>query len=277
MRSLSIGLLNLGQARLTLDVVEGLRGFRAAGWRTQLIVVDQGSEDADIRALRGGLAAAADDFDEVDFVEAGENLGAAAGRNVVLARSEGQRILILDNDLVLDGEAGWFEQLWRDLDDDPTLGIVGPTLVFASDPSTVQATGIGLTRLGRVGYLNRGLQVEDVPAEPVRVIASPAACWLMEGSIQREVGLFPEVYYPMQYWDVDYCMQLDAAGYGVLNDRRVTIRHIVNVTTRSMGDRTFARTAVRHGMIFRERWGHRLATLDTIEDADVYWGPVPRS
>jgi GT2 family glycosyltransferase len=80
----------------------------------------------------------------------------------------------------------------------------------------------------------------------------------------------------MQYWDVDYCMQLRAAGFGVLCDPRVRVRHIANVTTRAHGDREFARTAVRHGMIFRERWRRELEEIEVIEDADIYWGPIPR-
>lgn len=268
--------MNLEQAALTTAVIASLAGLRSRSWRTQLVLVDHGSGARDLERLRAGVAEHRNHFDDVVFLDAGRNLGAAAGRNRILERSEGSRILILDNDLELENDLAWLEGLWGDLDDDPSLAIAGPTLVFARYPELVQAAGIGLTRLGRVAYLHRGEPVDAVPRTPVRVLASPAACWLVDRGIQREVGLFPEIYYPMQYWDVDYCMQLHEAGYGVLCDRRHRVRHIVNVTTRAMGDRVFARTAVRHGMIFRERWGHRLEQVADVEDDDVYWGPVPR-
>jgi len=275
-RSISIGLININQSGLTIAMMEKLAGLSRRGWSAQLIVIDNGSEQEDLNRLREWIDSHSASFADTDFTATGENLGASAGRNLILGRAEGQRILILDNDLVLDDEDAWLDRLWRDLDEDERLAIAGPTLVFAQYPDVIQAMGIGLTRLGRVGYLHRGDAVDTVPTTPVEVVASPAACWLMDGAIQREIGLFPEIYHPMQFWDVDYCMQLRAAGFGVLCDRRVRVKHIANVTTRSRGNREFARTAVRHGMIFRERWSDALAKLDTIDDVDIYWGPIPR-
>jgi hypothetical protein len=57
----------------------------------------------------------------------------------------------------------------------------------------------------------------------------------------------------------------------------VAVRHIENVTTRSLKDHPYARTAVRHAMVFREKWGHRLPALATLTDADISWAPGPES
>ena len=275
MKSVTIGLSNINQSGLTIDMLEVPAGLGARGWSTQVVLVDNGSDRADVALLEGWLHENRGRFTDTEFIDARENLGAAAGRNRILERAEGARTLIVDNDLELDS-LDWFEALWSLGDAHPDAGIVGPALVFARYPEIVQAAGIGLTRLGRVGYLHRGDRVDEVPPTVERVIASPAACWLMDTEVQRAVGLFPEIYYPMQYWDVDFCMQLDAHGSAVLCDRSLHVRHIVNTTTRSMGDHLFARTAVKHGIIFRERWGARLETIDAIDDSEIYWGPVPR-
>ena len=276
MRSITIGVLNVDQAELTIALLERLAELPGDRWHPQLVLVDNGSARPDIERLRGWVGDNRGRFGDAVLMESEKNLGASAGRNLILERSEGDRILILDNDLVLAEGDAWLSTPWKDLDDDAHLAIAGPLLVFAAHPDVVQAAGIGLTRLGRVGYLHRGDHVDSVPFAPTRVLASPAACWLMSAEAQRAVGLFPEIYAPMQYWDVDYCMQLGAAGFGVLCDRSVRVRHIANVTTRSLGDRTFARTAVRHGMIFRERWHEKLAEINVIDDAEIYWGPIPR-
>lgn len=275
MRPVTIGVINLDQAELTIAMLERLAELPSDLWSVQLILIDNGSASEDTMKLRRWIGDHASSFGDIVFLETGKNLGASAGRNLILARSDGDRILILDNDIVLADDDWWLKKLWTDLDDE-TVAIAGPMLVFAEHPEVVQAAGIGLTRLGRVGYLHRGDLADGVPPESVRVVASPAACWLMSAEAQQSVGHFPEIYHPMQYWDVDYCMQLRAAGFGVLCDRSVRVRHIANVTTRSLGDRTFARTAVRHGMIFRERWGDELAELDVMNDSDIYWGPIPR-
>lgn len=275
MRSVSIGLINVNQSALTISMMERLAEASDRGYAAQLILVDNGSESEDLARLLAWVESNRPRFSDVSFFDAGENLGAAAGRNVILERSEGERILILDNDLEL-SDLDWLDALWTVSDEHPEAGLVGPMLVFAKHPDIVQAAGIGLTRLGRVAYLHRGDRVTEVDPTVVTVQASPAACWLLDRDVQREAGLFPEVYYPMQYWDVDYCMQLEAIGSSVLCDRRIQVRHIVNTTTRSMGDGFFARTAVKHGIIFRERWGDRLRTIDAIEDREIYWGPIPR-
>lgn len=275
MRSVSIGLINVNQSALTISMMERLAEAADRGYSAQLVLVDNGSAPDDLARLEGWVDANGGRFSDVAFFDAGENLGAAAGRNVILERCEGDRILILDNDLELP-DLDWLDTLWEVSDRRPDAGLVGPMLVFAAHPDVVQAAGIGLTRLGRVAYLHRGDLVESVPPTVETVQASPAACWLLDRDVQREAGLFPEIYYPMQYWDVDYCMQLEAIGSSVICDRSTRVRHIVNTTTRSMGDSFFARTAVKHGMIFRERWADRLETLDAIQDADIYWGPIPR-
>ena len=276
MRSLTIGLVNIDQSELTIAMMENLAGLPKDRWNPQLIVIDNGSARAEVDALRKWVERNQARFGDTVLVATGENLGASGGRNLILQRARGERILILDNDLLLPQDFGWLDALWQDLDDDDQLAIAGPMLVFATHPTVVQAVGIGLTKLGRVGYLYRGDAVDRVPSTPTRVVASPAACWLMNAAAQRKVGLFPQMYHPMQYWDVDYCMQLREAGFAILCDPRIRISHIGNVTTRAHGNREFARTAVRHGMIFRERWRHVLQEIDAIDDCDIYWGPIPR-
>jgi GT2 family glycosyltransferase len=81
----------------------------------------------------------------------------------------------------------------------------------------------------------------------------------------------------VQYEDVDYTMKLLETGWKIACDRRVAVRHIENVTTRSLKDHPYARTAVRHAMVFREKWGHRLPALATLTDADISWAPGPES
>jgi GT2 family glycosyltransferase len=110
----------------------------------------------------------------------------------------------------------------------------------------------------------------------VEVVASPAACWLMRREAQQAIGLFPLEYYPMQYWDVDYCVQLGLGGWKILCDCTIRIRHIGNVTTRNLEDHPYARVSVRHGMLFREKWADILPQMATLQDDDIYWGPIPR-
>ena len=275
MPNLTASLLNIDEAQLTIDVLDKLARLSAKNWAVQLIFVDNGSRDEQLRQLSDWFLTNKDRFAEVLFVSACRNLGGNGGHNLTFNLASGDRILLLDNDVILPEDSDWLEVLWQRMEDDTQTGIVGPMLVFADYPETVQATGIGLTDRGRVGYLNRGQPVEQVPPALIEVVASPSACWLVRRDAQQEVGLFSDEFYPMQYWDVDFCVRLGVAGWKILCDCGVRVIHIENVTTRNLKDHPYARVAVRHGMIFREKWADLLPQIATVCEDDIYWGPIP--
>jgi len=276
MRNLTVSLLNLNKAQLTIDVLDKLLRLPAGDWIVQLIVVDNGSRQDQVQLLSDWFSANKDQFAEVLFVAASRNLGANGGRNVALRLASGDGILILDNDVILPDDNCWLDILWRRIKDDPKIGIVGPMLIFASHPDIVQSTGIGLTERGRVGYLNRAEPVDGIKPQLKEVVASPAACWLINKTAQQSAGLFSDEFYPMQYWDVDFCVRLRLAGWKIVCDCSIGIRHIGNITTRSLTQHPYARIAVKHGMQFRKKWEGILPQIATISDEDIYWGPMLR-
>lgn len=276
-RKLTVSLLNINEAQLTLDILDKLAGLSKQDWQVQLILLDNGSEADQFQPLLDWVFVNKTHFAEALFIKASRNLGATGGRNTALKLASGQHILILDNDLVLPDDTNWLYMMWESMEANPQAAIVGPMLVFASHPDIVQATGIGLTRHGRVGYLNRGRSIATIPPNLLEVVASPAACWLVRKEAQQAVGLFSEEYYPVQYEDVDLCVRLGLTGWKTLCDCRIKIKHIENVTTRNLKDHPFARLTVKQGMRFREKWIDILPQIATISEDEIYWGPIPPS
>jgi GT2 family glycosyltransferase len=275
-RNLTASLLNINEAQLTMDVLDRLAALSAEDWSVQLILVDNSSRDDQVRRLSDWFLVNRDCFAEMLLISASRNLGADGGRNVALRLASAERILILDNDVVLPGDPSWLETLWQRLEEDPQIGIVGPMLVFADYPDIVQGAGIGLTERGRVGYLNRGQPVAGLPLTLLDVVATPSACWLLRREAQQAVGLLSDEFYPVQYEDVDFCVRLGLAGWKVVCDRSVCIKHVGNVTTSNLEDFPFARLTVRQGMRFKEKWADILPQIATIAEDDIYWGPIPR-
>ena len=274
-RFLTISLLNINEAQLTINVLEKLAHLSAHTWSVQLIVVDNGSYPDQVQQLLEWFSATKHQFEEVIFLASSSNLGSTGGRNAALKLASGDNVLILDNDVILPDDPHWLETLWNWLEEYPEVGLVGPMLVFANHPNIVQVAGIGLTDRGRVGYLNRAQHIDTLPPTPAQVVASPAACWLLRRKAQQEVGLFSEEFYPVQYEDVDLCVRLGLVGWKIICDRSIRIQHIENVTTRNLKDHPFARMTVKHGMQFREKWADFLPKIATIVDKDIYWGPIP--
>ena len=277
MRHMTVGVLNLNQAHLTIDILQNLARLSPQDWRVQMILVDNGSLSSDVYQLFDWTMSHNSHFAEVLFVSSSSNLGATGGRNIIFNSASGDRILMLDNDVILPEDFLWLETLWRRMDKEPRAAIVAPMLVFSDFPHIVQAAGIGLTQQGRVGYLHRADLVDSIPTTLTEVVASPTACWLLNRKAQKEVGELSEEFYPVQYEDVDFCVRLGLAGWKVLSDRSVHLRHIENVTTKNLEQYPFARLTVKHGMAFRKKWKEILLKIATLSDQDIYWAPIPRA
>lgn len=275
MRQLTVSLLNINEAELTLDILEKLAQLTYLGWQLQLVLVDNGSRPEVLQRLVAGFTAYKGNFEELLLISASRNLGAMGGRNLAFKLATYNRLLVLDNDVILPEGDAWLERLWGVLENDEQAAIAGPALVFATRPEVVQVAGIALTATGRVGYLHRGAPISQLPAGPVEVVASPSACWLVRREAQQAIGLLSDEFYPVQYEDVDFCIRLKLAGWKVICDRDLKIEHIENVTTRNLQDHPFARLTVRQAMRFKEKWLELLPQLATITEKEIYWGANP--
>jgi GT2 family glycosyltransferase len=274
--SLSVGVLNFDQADMTVQMLDQVAELSEAGWGIQLIVVDNGSAKNEVQHLTDWFVSNRHRFVESIVVGASRNLGCAGGRNVILKLAAGEAFLFLDNDIILPDSPEWLAILWQDLQADPNIAIVGPMLVFSDYPEIVQAAGSGLTDRGRVGYLHRGEPVETIPEMSVQVGVSPSACWLVRSKAQRAIGYFSEDFDPAQYEDVDFCVRLRLDAWKIVCDRSVRVVHREHVTTKNIPGHPFERLNVRNAMRFREKWADVLPEIATIQQKDIYWGPIPR-
>jgi GT2 family glycosyltransferase len=273
---LTVGILNFNAAAMTVQLLDQLAQLREAGCDIQLIVVDNGSAKNEFQYLSDWFVSNRHRFVEAIVVGVSHNLGCAAGRNVILKLAAGEAFLFLDNDIILPDSPQWLATLWQDLQSDPDIAIVGPMLVFSEYPEIVQAAGSGLTARGRVGYLHRGEPVWTVPETAVQVGLSPSACWLVRPTAQRSIGLFSEEFDPAQYEDVDFCVRLRLEGWRIVCERSVRVAHKEHATTKNIPGHPFERLNARNAMRFREKWADVLPEIATIQQQDIYWGPIPR-
>ena len=157
MYSVTASLLNINEAALTIGVLGKLAGLPDKDWQVQLVLVDNGSRPDQAQPLFEWVLTNKQRFHEVLFITASKNLGCTGGRNIAFKLATNDRILILDNDIMLPEDSAWLERLWSIMESDPKVAIAAPMLVFHDRPDIVQAAGIALTKTGRVGFLNRGM------------------------------------------------------------------------------------------------------------------------
>jgi GT2 family glycosyltransferase len=204
---------------------------------TQVIVIDNGSDDGSVERLRAVHPA-------LDLRCNPRNLGYGAGQNAVLAEllDDGfDWIWLLNNDArprpgalgrMLDAAAG-----------DAQIGAVGARLLDAEPPHRLQTLGGGHVHWWR--GRSREWNHDQAPSPDLDYLTG--ASLLLRCDALRQVGLFDERFF--LYWeDVDLCLRLKQAGWvlAVAADAEVLHRQSASTGEGSAAkDRLINATAVK--------------------------------
>ncbi|MBE7210927.1 MAG: glycosyltransferase family 2 protein [Gluconacetobacter diazotrophicus] len=157
-----------------------------------------------------------------------ENLGFAPACNVGLAVAVGEHVCFLNSD-VLAPEPDWLDRLLHTLSAHPSVGLLGPMLLFEDD--TVQHRGMDYAPLFEFGgwlfptHPGKG----SWPPESRGLVYPPAitgACMLMSRSLAVELGGFDEDYLIGDFEDSDLCLRARARGELCAVDTAVTLYHL---------------------------------------------------
>jgi N-acetylglucosaminyl-diphospho-decaprenol L-rhamnosyltransferase len=191
-----------------------------------LVVVDNGSADGSVDALRAALP-------DVRVVRAPGNVGYARAANLGAAATRAPVVAVLNVDLVV--EPGAAKALLDRIDHEARLGAIGPQLrnpdgtVYPSARSLPSIpVAVGHAVLGRWNpenrYSRRYRQLDDDPSTPRLVdVVSGAAIWLRRRALD-EIGGWDERYF-MYLEDTDLCWRLRLAGWDVAYEPSAVVHH----------------------------------------------------
>lgn len=183
----------------------------------RVLVVDNGSTDGSPQAI-------ARQFLQVEQIVNPQNLGFAGGFNVGLrhALAAGADFaFILNNDTIA---APNILELLVAAASANDVGIVAPSIFYASDPARVWSTGGGRNRLTleMTGDHGRRAPITEITE---REFLSGCAMCIKRSALER-VGLFDEEFF-MYYEDSDYCLRTRRAGFQLLVVPQARIWHKV--------------------------------------------------
>jgi len=242
----------------------------------QIVVIDNGSRDGSVDFLAGEFAGQAEAAGCSYALIANEgNAGACTARNQGLERVTGEYVAFCDNDLAV-RSSDWLAVLAGTLDRVPSVGIVGPKLLFPYEPFRIECAGVGISQTGRVQYFGRG-EARDAEQHctprPVQCLTS--ACWLMRRELPERIGNLDEVFNPAQFEDFDYCYRAREAGWEVYYQPGAEMYHFENVTTDGSQDVNFPYVTIKNGRVFKERWRRMFSDEDGPADEDCRWEKIP--
>lgn len=213
---LSIIIVNYKTAPLTAALVESLlKDDLPKG--TEIIVVDNGSEDESVAFLRS-------DYPEILVIDNRENKGLAAGVNAGLAVARGQYYLVLNPDMI--ALPGAVATLTAFMDDNSDVGMAAGKLVSPNGklqyscyryykPMTIvyRRTPFGKTKAGKQAI--SAFLMKDFDHKAIRDVDwLMGACLMVRRDVVKKIGGMDEQFF-LYFEDVDWCRRVWEAGYRV--------------------------------------------------------------
>lgn len=250
MYALSVIIVNYNSGELLKRCLNSLRCF-LTGVSHEICVVDNTSSD-------GSVPLAQREFPHVRWIVNPSNLGFAAALNLGLRATSGRYILWLnpDAELLNSGMA----ELIRYLDQNPSVGILGPLLVnpdgsrqlscrsFPSYRTALFHRYALLTRLFPGNpysrqYLHSGRYSETI--HDVDWVSG--ACLLHRREVAERLGGLDERFF-MYCEDVDFCLRARRAGWTTQHHPGARVLHYIGVSSRHAAVRMIAE---RHRSLWR--------------------------
>ncbi len=189
------------------------------------------------------------------------NVGYAPANNAGLRHARGQYVCFLNSD-IFPGDDRWIDTLVGRLDADPTLGAVGPVLLF--EDGTVQHRGLAYEPLPEYGnwlfptHPGKGMR----PPRRRGLETQPAitgACLMTRLATAQACRGFDERFAIGDFEDSDFCLRIAALGLRCAVDLDV---HLYHLERQSQGDMT---NAWRFNLTLFNAWTHQNRWRATLE------------
>lgn len=206
----SIIILNWNGLKDTIECLESLRKITYPDY--QVLVVDNGSTGADVKALRERFR------NYIHIIENDKNYGFAEGNNIgmryALTNYNPDYLLLLNNDVSVDPD--FLTELVKAAEKNPKIGLLGPVIYDYYRQSVVRGQGSGLrinwwtgTHVAIRSKLG-GQEVDGIrEADFVE-----GSCMLVRRNVIDKVGILDTAYFA--YWEeADWCVRIKRAGYRV--------------------------------------------------------------
>ena len=253
MPDVSVSIVNTNSRELLVACLESLRGEDV-----EIVVLDNASEDGSVDAVRRA-------FPEVRVVAQEFRAGFGANHNTVIRATTGRYVYVLNEDTTSND---WgFGRMVAHLDANPRVAALGPRLEYPDGRlqdsawrfPTPAVSALGLLSLGKIGVKQSGGHV------------TRAVDWVMGAAIllRREaladVGLFDEGFF-LYSEEVDLCLRLRQAGWGVEYFPQVTVVHHESQFSTGIPERRINemwRSRHRYWRKHHTSAGARLAALST--------------
>ncbi len=217
------------------DTIVCISSILSCEEKIDVFVVDNASTDGSVSAISSA-------FPDINIIQSDENLGFSGGANIAIKEilSKGyERILSINNDATL--SRGVVSELSRALDDDPSIGILSPWIVYPDSNKIWFAGGVYFSWLGMTMHEKKGTTLRQNRADkPVETGYVCGCCALYSSEFLIEVGLFNENLF-MYGEDLEHSLSAVRYGWRVCTLPSAVIEHKASSSTGSEQNKHFSK------------------------------------
>ena len=217
-------ILTMNHYKFTKLCLDSLHAFDA-GLPVTLHVFDNCSTDSTPDNITR------DFFGKVRVWRSDQNLGFAAGNNMVIDRTNGRFVCLLNNDTIV--TPGWLGEMVEAMESNPRIGIVGcrGNNVGGNKDQTVNCDYVA--DIDNVDLDEVCKHAKRLAKSHPRFRTAPwvvGFCMLLRRSMLNRIGLLDTRFWPGNFEDNDLCRRAVEAGYRVVVANRSFVYHFVSTT-----------------------------------------------
>ena len=176
----SIVVLNYNAGKLLLNCIESIK--KSSYQNIEILVVDNiSSDNSQIECKKK--------FPDIKLIQNDENLGYCGGNNEGIKKAEGEFIIILNPDTIV--ETNWIDELLK-AQKEFGDGLYQPKILSLNEEDTIQSTGNMLHVFGFGFARDKGNKVSEKKEEIEKVGYASGTCLFTTRKVLDKIGLLDE-------------------------------------------------------------------------------------
>lgn len=218
---ISVVTVNYNHSSDTIEFLESI--YKSSYKNFEIIVVDNGSEPGDAELIK-------EKFNDITLYRLEKNIGFAPANNIGIRNSNGDYILSINNDMVV--EEDFIEPLLKVLQENSEIGVVCPKIKFYDEPRNIQSAGY--TEINPITVRNKSIGFNEADTgqydkDNITAFAHGGATMFAK-ELLNDIGQMSEIFF-LYYEDLDWCRRVRYAGYKICYVHNSTVYHKDSVTT----------------------------------------------